>query len=286
MFGVTFHGVRGSTPCHGREIVGYGGNTSCVSVNVPGAAPILFDMGTGLRYFGANHTGDAAFAGTFLLSHLHWDHIQGLPFFGPILQRGAEIDVYAPEQVDGRTVQDIFADTIRPPLFPVDLAHLPGDMRFHEVYNTDFELAHPSGDPTDAIRVTARSIPHVGPTLGYRLEWRGRSVVYMSDHQMPCDGSFSVTDGALELCRDADLVIHDAQYTPDEFEGRCDWGHCTIDYAVWFAGEAGAKRLALFHHDPSHDDAQLDALVEAAAESGRSRGVEVFGSREGMSVAI
>ncbi|MEM1335556.1 MAG: MBL fold metallo-hydrolase, partial [Actinomycetota bacterium] len=215
---MTFYGVRGSTPCHGDDIVRYGGNTSCVALHVPGADPILFDMGTGLRYFGACRPADETFRGTFLLSHLHWDHIQGLPFFGPILQPAAEIDVYAPAQPDHRTVAGVFADTIRPPLFPIDLSALPGTMRFHDLFDDAFELDHPSGDPNDAIRVTSRFIPHVGPTLGYRVEWRGRSVVYMSDHQMPCDGSFEATPGALDLCRDADLVIHDAQYTPEEFE--------------------------------------------------------------------
>ena len=283
-FGVTFYGVRGSTPCHGDDIVGYGGNTSCVMVDVPGSTPIIFDMGTGLRYFGETRDQNEPFHGTFLLSHLHWDHIQGLPFFGPMLAPGADINVFAPIQADGRTVEQVFSDTIKPPLFPIDLAHLPGSLRFRELLDAEFEFPHPSGDPDDAIRVMSRSIPHVGPTVGYRVTWRGRSVVYMSDHQQPCDGSFSATDGALELCRNADLLIHDAQYTPDEFERRCDWGHCTLDYAVWLAAEAGVRRLALFHHDPSHDDVRLDELVAEAVEAGRRRGVEVFGARERMTV--
>ncbi len=282
--GVKFLGVRGSTPCHGDEIVGYGGNTSCVALEIPGADPILFDMGTGLRYYGAAWPESAPFRGTFLLSHLHWDHIQGLPFFSPILKSDADIEVYAPTQEDGRPIKQVFTDTIRPPLFPIDLAHLPGSMRFHDLLDDEFEIAHPSGDALDAIHVMSRSIPHVGATVGYRVTWRGRSVVYMSDHQMPVDGSFAATEGALELCRGADLVIHDAQYTPEEFAERRDWGHCTLEYAVWLAAEAGARRLALFHHDPSHDDARLDELVEAAVEDGRRRGVEVFASREGMVV--
>ncbi len=236
---MTFYGVRGSTPCHGHDIVGYGGNTSCVAVDIPGADPIVFDMGTGLRYFGKAHDRDTPFRGTFLLSHLHWDHIQGLPFFVPILQPDAEIELFAPVQDDGRTVAEVFADTIRPPLFPVALDVLPGSMTFREVEDTTFELAHPSGESADAVTVMSRLIPHVGPTVGYRVTWRDHSVVYMSDHQMPHDGSFSATDGALELCRDADLVIHDAQFTPDEFAQRRDWGHCTLDYAVWLA--AGSR---------------------------------------------
>jgi len=285
-FAVTFHGVRGSTPCHGSDIMRYGGNTSCVSLNVPGADPILFDMGTGLRYFCANTPSDAPFRGTFLLSHLHWDHIQGLPFFGPILCNDSEIDVFAPEQEGDTTVEGVFADTIKPPLFPIDLSQLPGTLRFHDVGNGWFELPHPSGDADDAIRVLTQSIPHVGPTVGYRVEWRGRSVVYVSDHQMPHDGSLAATGGALDLCRGADLVIHDAQYTPDEFATRNDWGHCTIDFAIWIAVTSGARRLALFHHDPSHDDDRLDELVAAAVKCGGLSGIEVFGASEGMTVAL
>ncbi|MGB3737220.1 MAG: MBL fold metallo-hydrolase [Ilumatobacter sp.] len=278
---VTFHGVRGSTPCHGADIVKYGGNTSCVSLDVPGEAPILFDLGTGLRYFGSVQPRDTDFVGTCLLSHLHWDHIQGVPFFTPLLRAGSEIRIYAPAQEDGTSAADVFADTVKPPLFPVDLATLPGTLSFSEVLDSDFTIGEHG-----SISVMSRQIPHVGPTLGYRVTAGGATVAYLSDHQMPCDGTLSATDGALELCRDADLVIHDAQYTPDEFVGKCDWGHCTIDYAIWLAAEAGAKRLALFHHDPGHDDVRLDELAAEAAEAGARVGVEVFAAREGQTVAV
>lgn len=280
---VTFHGVRGSTPCHGSEILGYGGNTSCVSVDIPGAEPILLDMGTGLRYFGNSLPLGEPFRGTCLLSHLHWDHIQGLPFFTPILNDGAHATVYAPYQTEGPSVEQVFAETIRPPLFPVHLEMLPGLIDFREVGNDHFEL---DDDAAGTISVTSRSIPHVGHTLGYRIEWDGATVAYLSDHQMPCDGSFGVGRGALELCGDADLLIHDAQYTPEEFAVKSDWGHCTIEYAVWVAAEAGVKRLALFHHDPSHDDHRLDELIGRATDLGDRKGVDVFGAREGLKVLV
>jgi phosphoribosyl 1,2-cyclic phosphodiesterase len=275
---VTFFGVRGSTPCHGESIVRYGGNTSCVAVSVPGHDPFLFDLGTGLRYFGYTCDGVHPFRGTCLLSHLHWDHIQGLPFFTPLLREGAILDVYAPIQESGQPVGEAFAEAIRPPLFPVPLAHLPGTMRFHDVLDAEFSV----GD----VHVMSRSIPHSGVTVGYRMTWRGSSVAYLSDHQMPIDGSYSVTAGALDLCRGADLVIHDAQYTPAEFAQRRDWGHCTVEYAVWVAATAGARRLALFHHDPAHADDQLDALAATAVACGVRAGVEVFAAREGMTVPV
>jgi phosphoribosyl 1,2-cyclic phosphodiesterase len=275
---VTFHGVRGSTPCHGADVLGYGGNTSCVSVRVPRHEPIVFDMGTGLRYFGLTLPSDRPFHGTCLVSHLHWDHIQGLPFFTPILRDGATIQVVAPRQEPPRTAAQMFAEAIGPPLFPVHLVTLPGTIGFREVTDDEFTIGE--------VEVVSRLIPHVGPTCGYRITHGGLSVAYLSDHQMPSDGSFSATDGALELCRDADLVIHDAQYTPEEFANKSDWGHCTVDYAVWLAGEAGAERLALFHHDPMHDDATIDRLAASAAECGAANGVTVFAAREGETISL
>jgi phosphoribosyl 1,2-cyclic phosphodiesterase len=275
---VTFHGVRGSTPCHGEEITRYGGNTSCVSLDVPGHDPILFDLGTGLRYFGLTHTGDEPFNGTVLLSHLHWDHIQGLPFFKPLLREGAAVAVYAPSQPDGLTVEQVFADTIKPPLFPIHFAMLPGMVEIHEVGDDEFWI----GDA----HVTSRLIPHVGHTVGYRVEWGGRSVAYLSDHQMPSDGSFAATEAAFDLCRGVDLLIHDSQYTPSEFTQKRDWGHCTPEYAVWLAAKAGVRRLALFHHDPAHDDDMLDQMSDAAIECGARSGLEVFAARERSTVSV
>ncbi len=278
-FDVTFHGVRGSTPCHGPEIVRYGGNTSCVSVDVPGCEPILFDLGTGVRYFGRSWPADEPFRATCLVSHLHWDHIQGLPFFPPVLRPDSEMRIIAPRQASGRSVGEIFAETICPPLFPVDLSVLPGRFEFEGVADETITI-------DGGVEVMARFIPHVGRTCGYRLMWNGLSVAYLSDHQMPHDGSFQITDGARELCSGADLVIHDAQYTWDEFSCRRDWGHCTVEYAVWLASEVGAKQIALFHHDPTHDDDRLDTIGALAQRCGASLGVDVVTAREGMTLRV
>jgi phosphoribosyl 1,2-cyclic phosphodiesterase len=275
---VTFHGVRGSTPCHGEEIARYGGNTSCVSLDIPDHDPILFDLGTGLRYFGQTLPADEPFRGTCLLSHLHWDHIQGLPFFKPFLRPGANVTIYAPTQPGDITVGDVFADTIKPPLFPIHFSMFPGMVDLHEIADDEFAVGE--------AKVMTRLVPHVGHTVGYRVEWEGRSVVYMSDHQMPADGSHSAWPGVLQLCHNADLLIHDAQYTPEEFETKRDWGHCTPDYAVWLAATSGVKRLALFHHDPAHDDDELDEILGAAIASADRSGVEAFAARERMTVDV
>jgi phosphoribosyl 1,2-cyclic phosphodiesterase len=275
---VTFHGVRGSTPCQSDDIRRYGGNTSCVSVDAPGQAPLLLDMGTGLRYYGKRVPVDELFRGNCLLTHLHWDHVQGLPFFAPLLREGSSLDVYGPAQDDGRTLEDVVSVTIRPPLFPVSVDELPGSVTFHDTADTEFAI----GD----YNVTARLVPHLGPTLGFRVEFDGHSVAYLSDHQQPFDGSFSVAPGPMELVEGVDLLIHDAQYTQTEFAAKSTWGHCTIDYAVWLAAEAGVKRLALFHHDPARRDDDLDELLQCATAAGERRGVEVIAASEGLVVEV
>jgi phosphoribosyl 1,2-cyclic phosphodiesterase len=275
---VTFHGVRGSTPCQSDDIRRYGGNTSCVSIDVPGQQPLLLDMGTGLRYYGKQVPADELFRGNCLLTHLHWDHVQGLPFFTPLLREGSSLDVYGPAQDDGRSLDEVVSCTIRPPLFPVSVDELPGTVRFHDTADNDFSIGE--------FNVKARLIPHLGPTLGFRVEWNGHSVAYLSDHQQPFDGSYSADQGALDLVEGVDLLIHDAQYTQPEFKAKATWGHCTIDYAVWLAAQARVKRLALFHHDPSRRDDELDELLLCAAEAGARRGVEVLAASEGLVVDV
>jgi phosphoribosyl 1,2-cyclic phosphodiesterase len=275
---VTFYGVRGSTPCASPEVARYGGNTSCVTVTDAGFDPIVFDMGTGLRPFGSTQPADGTFSGTALVSHLHWDHVQGLPFFTPILRSGAFLRVYAPWQEHG-TVRDAFDRFVREPYFPITLEHVPGTIDFVDVRNHHWQL-------DDATVVTSREVPHCGNTVGYRVDRHGRSVAYISDHQQPLDGSGSVAPGALELADGVDLLIHDAQYTDDEFELKRTWGHCTLGYALHVAREAGAKRLALFHHDPSHDDDRLDQLRMPIEAMGERYGIEVICAAEGMSMTV
>jgi phosphoribosyl 1,2-cyclic phosphodiesterase len=273
---ITFHGVRGSTPCHGDDIARYGGNTSCVSVAAPGEDPLLFDLGTGVRYFGLGHPKDEPFRGVCLLSHLHWDHVQGLPFFGPLLRDDSELVVYAPVQSCGKGAAEVLAETICPPLFPIGLEGLPGRVDVREV-RPQFQVG--------GYDVASAAVPHVGAACGYRVTHGGRSVAYVSDHQQPINGA-RIDDGVRALCDGVDLLIHDAQYTPAEFAKKRDWGHCTIEYAVWLAGEVGARRLALFHHDPTHDDEMIDRMAASAAACGQEKGVEVFAAFEGLVVDL
>ena len=277
MINITFFGVRGSTPCSGDRTRRYGGNTSCVAVESPGQDPVILDMGTGLRYFGETQPLDGTFNGTALVTHLHWDHVQGLPFFGPLL-KGGHLSVQAPAQDNGLSLFESFDLCVRPPFFPVPMDALVGTLEFHERNDETFMV----GDA----KVMTRTVPHVGPTNGYRIEWDGATVAYISDHQQPFDGGMSIADGALELCEGADLVIHDAQYTVPEFAMKSTWGHCTVEYAVMVAKEAGAKSLALFHHDPTRHDEALDELSACARDYADRAGIELITAAEGLTVSF
>lgn len=278
LLNVTFYGVRGSTPCPCDANSRYGGNTSCVVLEAPGAEPVVLDLGTGLRYWGETQPLDGTFAAHALVTHLHFDHVQGLPFLAAADRPGARLDVYAPPQ-DGESLADAFEGFIRPPYFPIRWSDLRGDYRFHEVADTDIVV----GDA----KVMVRTVPHVGLTNGYRVELGGATVAYLSDHQMPHDGSHVASPSALALADGVDLLIHDAQYTPAEFAEKFNWGHCTVQFAVHVALEAGAKRLALFHHDPAHDDDTVDELfrvAQAAVPAGSS--LEVVAAAESVTVSL
>ncbi len=278
---VTFHGVRGSTACHDPQTHRYGGNTSCVSIKSANDAPIIFDLGTGLRYINSSQSETELrpepFVGTCLLTHLHWDHIQGLPFFRSMLCEETVLDIYAPKQEDGRGLREIFLKKICPPIFPISLNEFKATINFHEIGDDDFMIGN--------TKVMSRFVPHTGPTLGYRITAGNSTVTYLSDHQQPVTG-FALTTGARQICQGTDLLIHDSQYTPAEFELKSDWGHSTFEFAMWVAETTSAKRLALFHHDPSRTDDALDVIAQRLAGVAKNRGFEVFAAAEGMSVEV
>ncbi len=242
------------------------------------------DLGTGLRPLGHEledrYGVDAPVQLTAFLTHLHWDHIIGLPFCRPLLRLGGHMDVYGPPQ-DHLPLWEVIDQVVVPPFFPVQVKELHGSIQFHEV-----------GDDSLAVgsaKVLVRRVPHVGVTLGFRIEAGGRSLAFVSDHQAPMDPRDRgyVSEAVLQLCDGADIVVHDAQYTDEEFAKKAHWGHSTIDYAVHVAAEAGARRLVLFHHDPVHTDEEMDRLIDQAADApGASRLDVVVGATEGMSLDL
>ncbi|MCU1456783.1 MAG: metal-dependent hydrolase, beta-lactamase superfamily [Actinomycetia bacterium] len=284
---LTFFGVRGSTPCDGPEFARFGGNTSCVVVEAAGHPPVILDLGTGLRSYGsaveAAREDPAAvepYRASVLLTHLHWDHVQGLPFFAPLFRADATVEVFGPHHDDG-PLAELFAGLMCPPYFPIRPDDLAADLRFTDVGDDTFD----AGDA----KVTSRRVPHTGPTLGFRVELAGRRIAYLPDHGPDCHAgaASAIAPAVLELCDGVDLLIHDAQYTPEEYEERPTWGHSTIDYALHVAQESGARSLALFHHDPAHSDDALDALVDQAVDRARRLDIpSVFAAHDSQRVTF
>ncbi|MET1002282.1 MAG: MBL fold metallo-hydrolase [Acidimicrobiia bacterium] len=278
---VAFHGVRGSTPCEGPQLARYGGHSSCVSVSSGDHPPFVFDLGTGLRAYGEKLGGKCEFHGTVLLTHLHWDHVQGLPFFGPLHDEASTVAVYGPRQVEGE-LGDVFGQMMQPPFFPIRPEGLAGKVTFADTGDDDF--------PIGLAKVRSRFVRHVGPTLGFRIDWAGTSIAYVPDHGPGCcpdDPDDFVPHEILELCDGVDVLIHDAQHTAEEYAVKRHWGHSTVEYAVHVGKEAGAKRLLLFHHDPAHGDDELDCIEAMTADqSATVGGPEVTAAYEGLEIEL
>ena len=274
---ITFYGVRGSTPCAGDATARFGGNTSSVVITETGFDPLLLDLGTGLRYFGVDHPAGVPLSAHALVTHLHWDHVQGLPFCQPLITEGSHLVVHGPSH-DGVGFDIAFDELMRPPFFPVRRRDLPGDI--------EFVTLEPGTSQIAGATVTALEVPHTDTTFGYRIERNGVAIAYISDHQQPIDGE-SIAASVLELVDGVDVLIHDAQYTPEEFARKSHWGHCTVEYAVRVAAAGSVGRLVLFHHDPSHDDEVLDQLEAEARGFGGAHGVAVIDAAyEGLTISL
>jgi CheY-like chemotaxis protein len=289
---IRFWGTRGSIAKPGPSTVRYGGNTSCVEVRADNTLFVL-DCGTGAHELGQQivAANPEPVRGHLLISHTHWDHIQGFPFFAPLFRAGDEWDIYAPRQ-RGRTLEEILAGQMQYTYFPVPLGELAATIRYHELTEGEFEAG--------GVRVLTRYLNHPAPVLGYRLEAGGVAVVYATDHEpysrhhtgrAAADAAAPVhamDKRHIEFLADADLIIHDAQYTLEEYPEHLSWGHCPAEWAVDFAVAAHAKRLALYHHDPSRDDRAVETLLgrcrkRAAAHPSPP---EVFAAAEGQYLVV
>jgi phosphoribosyl 1,2-cyclic phosphodiesterase len=265
-------GVRGSLPAAGRDYVRYGGHTSCLALTPDGASvpTLILDAGTGLLQVMAL-LGGAPFDGTILLTHLHWDHVVGLPFFAVHECESTRADVLLPEQENGASAARALGGLMSPPYFPVGPSELRGRWTFETLAAGEHEI--------EGFTVLAREIPHKGGrTYGYRIGDGHCSIAYMPDHNPTAfgpgpDGLGEYHAAALELAADVDVLVHDAQLLPQELTAEAHFGHAAADYAVALAERANARAVALFHHRLDRTDDELDAL--AARLAGRSPAVSV-----------
>ncbi len=276
---VTFWGTRGSLASPGLDTIRYGGNTCCVEVRTHGDDLIVLDAGTGIRRLGQAIPDDAPRVDV-LLSHLHMDHIQGLGFFDCLYRDGFPVHLWGPASAT-MSLRTRLSRYLSPPLFPVRLRDLPCDLTLHDVGFEPFTIGR--------FTVSCSLVCHPAPTVGYRMEADGVTLTYLSDHE-PALGVRAFppppewTSG-YDLAHRADVLIHDTQYTEEEYETRVGWGHSTVDHAVAFAAAVDAKAYAPFHYDPTHDDATRDAMLAEATSALEGR-CQVIPAREGDTVVV
>jgi phosphoribosyl 1,2-cyclic phosphodiesterase len=268
-------GARGSIPAPGPETMRYGGNTSCVEVTLSDGSTLILDAGTGIRNLGlALPRVEQPIH--ILLTHLHLDHIQGLMFFAPAFRPESEIAIWGPASPEA-SLRDRVARYISAPLAPVEVRELPSLMSFREADSVEWEIG--------PARIQAQAVNHRGPTLGYRIEDAGISLCYIPDHEPGLGAPLTELDdewiSGFELAQGATMLIHDCQYTDQEYRSHIGWGHSPVADALCFANRVSAERVLLFHHDPLHSDDFLDDLC---GEVGR-RWQELGGEAEQVEMA-
>jgi phosphoribosyl 1,2-cyclic phosphodiesterase len=265
---VKLWGTRGSVPSPGPETIRYGGNTSCVQVTLSDGSILVLDAGTGIRSLGLAITRQQSRL-HILLTHLHLDHIQGLVFFAPAFRPLTEIVIWGPASPEA-SLRDRIARYISAPLSPVEVRELPCDVSFRHSPDTEWEIG--------PARIRAASVTHRGPTLGYRITEGDQSLCYIPDHEPALGADLEELEedwiSGVELARGADLLIHDCQYSDDEYPEHIGWGHSALSHTLAFARRVEAKRTVLFHHDPMHSDEFLDRFGGAAVERWAAAGGE------------
>ena len=273
---IRFWGVRGSIAAPGRGTARYGGNTSCVEIR-SGKDIIILDAGTGLRELGQSLLADfkkGPLNLTLLISHTHWDHIQGLPFFAPIYESRCRLRIIGPSGARKSLVEALISQ-MESTYFPVPFSKLPSSIKIEELDDFNFTIGN--------LRITAQRANHPGVTVGYRIFAPDALIVFFPDTESQRGGE---DQEMLDLIRDADVLILDSQYDRTEYRKHIGWGHGCVDDSVGLALKAGVKKLILFHHDPDHDDKKIDALVQHARHLvARQKGkLKIEAAREGVAL--
>lgn len=247
---INIRGVRGSIPTFGPEYTIYGGNTSCTDITADGWW-LVMDGGSGMRHCGTGENTQTNRV-DILLTHLHLDHIQGLGFFKPLFNPAMEVHIWGPAS-SAQPLQSRLGRYLSPPLFPVHIRDLPCKLTLHEIDNSRFEIG--------PFLIRSQYIIHPGPTVGFRVTHNKSVFAYLPDHEPALGLKGIVADrkwvSGIDIASKADLLLHDAQYSAEEYSGRIGWGHSSMDDAALFASLAGVKQVLLAHHDPNHSDEQV-----------------------------
>jgi phosphoribosyl 1,2-cyclic phosphodiesterase len=270
---VRFWGVRGTLATPGPDTIRYGGNTSCVEVDL-GRRSIIFDAGTGIKKLGDRLLGQGGpVEADILFSHCHMDHICGVPFFAPFYHKQHRVRLWAGNLAPTGSLEATIRSIMSPPLFPIEIDAFMAEVQFRDFHAGEML------DLGDGIKARTGMLNHPGGAVGYRLECAGKSIAYITDTEhRPAQLDAIV----LSLVRNADLMIYDCTYTDEEFPAYAGWGHSTWQQAVRLADAAGAKKLAVFHHDPDHDDAFMQKVEAAAAKAHPG----AFVAREGLVIPL
>ncbi len=303
---IKFWGVRGSIPCPGPNTVKYGGNTACIEVQLDGGhRRIIIDAGSGIRELGNKMVSEDLKKGPLtadiFLTHTHWDHIMGFPFFVPIFIPGTKLKIYGPVTYEDETLKEVLSGQWTYRYFPVRHEELSSDIEY-------IDLKEETTDLGDGLKLTTKYLNHPLLCLGYRFEHQNKVFctaydtepfrnVFCTDPNDPSYDQAMAEEGELvageenqrleQFCRDADLLVYDTQYTQAEYDaGKVGWGHSTIENAVDIAKKNGVKRLALFHHDPLRGDDEMDQLSQKYCDPHKGSALDVFFAREGMQVNL
>jgi phosphoribosyl 1,2-cyclic phosphodiesterase len=275
-------GCRGSVAVPGPDTIKYGGNTSCVEVRLASGHTLVLDAGTGLRPLGVAMESEPPAELHILLTHLHMDHLQGLGFFRPLFAPEVDVHIWGPTSPVQRLAERI-AMYLSPPLFPVRLDDVPSNLTFHDAPE---DKAITIGSAT----IRAAKVTHQGPTVGYRIEEHGHTLVYLPDHEPSLGADLATVPVAWmsghDIARDADVLLHDGQYRDNEYGSHVGWGHSSIRDAMEFANKAAVEQLVLLHHDPYHTDSDLEDLLAEARGHWPGMEQRVSLAFEGMTIAL
>ena len=280
---IKFWGTRGTRPTPGKRTLRYGGNTTCIEVRDRDDNLIIVDSGSGIAELGAGFTPGEPLLAHLLITHTHLDHIQGFPFFSPAFVPGTHLTIVGPAG-SAKSLQAAFADQMDPAYFPVRLDHMPAELEFIERNPGEtFEVG--------ALKITPHRLMHPIPTFGYRIDEGTTRFVFATDNEiaMFANNENGTLKEMAQWCQDADLLVHDAQYSSDEYQTHVGFGHSTFEEALALAEQAGVQQLAFFHHDPAHSDTDVDALIEEAIGNHRQAGgaeVNAFPAAEELEIRL